>query len=542
MSDSDGKERFKHKDILLLGYEDEENLGLRYIAAYLEKNGVSVGLIPIQQMEKEKLLDLISKTSPRIIGFSMIFQRMLPEFEMLITYLRDNAINCHFTMGGHFPTLEYAKTLDLIPGLDTVIRHEGEVTLLELFNHIDNPDHWSEILGLAYRRDGRVQANAPRPLIKNLDSLPFPTRSKHMRDHRGLGISSLITSRGCIYDCSFCSIHQFYGGAPGEKRRFRSPQNVVEEMLELFDKGTRIFIFKDDDFGMVQPAQKEWISLFTDLLQNSGLAEHIIWRISCRIDEVDRKMLLRLKKAGLGFLYLGIESGNNQGLETCNKHYCVEDIYKSLRIIEEVDVAFEYGFMIFDPYSTLNSIRKDIHFLRDLCKSGKAVVHFTKMFPYVGTAIARRLEEEGRLQGPESSPDYRFNDPRVDLLQEFFSKEFYHILFSGFGLVSRLQFAHFEAVIMQRFFRGQIDVDKHMSDLCTATAIFNESILNAMEKVVDFMESRSEKEIMRDWQHLEREADKLLSMQSSLSQAVDKLISESTSTFRMVPIAFPKTV
>ncbi|TFH46385.1 MAG: B12-binding domain-containing radical SAM protein [ANME-2 cluster archaeon] len=511
-----------HIDILLLGYEDEENLGLRYIAAYLKNNGLSVDIIPIPDLDKQKLLNLILLINPKIIGFSMMFQQMLPEFTGLISFLRKNGIKCHFNMGGHFPTIEYEKTLKIIPELDSIIRHEGELTFLELYNHIDKPEEWFKIKGLAFRRDGRIQVTTPRPLIQDLDNHPFPIRSGPIHAHRGLGILSLITSRGCYYDCSFCSIQEFYRGAPGPRRRSRSPENVVMEMIDLFNAGTRIFIFKDDDFCMNRPSQKQWIRRFVDGLEDSHLRHKILWRISSRIDEIDAEMLEILKNAGLGFLYLGIESGNDKGLETCNKHYKVEKIYETLRILESVDINFEYGFMVFDPESSFSSIKENIYFLNELCKDGRVVVHFTKMTPYVGTQIAQRLEKEGRLEGSESSPDYKFNDSRIDLLETFFNMTFYHILFNG--LVNKLQFAKYDAIIMEKFFKGAYDTKTYKSEVRRLTNIFNESILKTMEMAVDFMERRSEKEILQDWSTLEILADKKLFVHPSISQAIDNLI------------------
>jgi anaerobic magnesium-protoporphyrin IX monomethyl ester cyclase len=513
-----------HNEVLLLGFEDEENLGLRYIAAYLKLNGVSTDIIPIQNFDKSKLLEIIILNSPKIVGFSMIFQRMLPEFAELIVFLRENGVRCHFTMGGHFPTIEYEKTLNLIPGLDSIIRHEGELTLLELYKNISKPEDWSEIRGMAFRNKEHIHATAPRPLIENLDDIPFPVRSDRFQNHRGIGISTLITSRGCYYNCSFCSIHEFYGGAPGKIRRSRSPENVVREMKNLFEKGSRIFIFKDDDFGMSQPRQKQWIERFVHELGDSHLIDKIAWRISCRIDEVDAEMVELLKNAGLMYLYLGIESGCNQGLETFNKHYTVEDIYDTLGILERINMNFEYGFMIFDPDSSLSSLKENMHFLNNLCKDGRAIVHFTKMFPYVGTQITKRLEKEGRLEGPVESPDYKYKDPRMDLLQLFFNKTFYIMLFDKRGLVNKLQYARFDAAIMQRFFNEFVDVKKYQNDINRLTRTFNASALDTMGLIVNFMESRNRKEIWQDWTALEKIVDEELSIHNSISQALDDLI------------------
>ena len=194
------------------------------------------------------------------MGFSLIFQGMFTQFKDLIDRLRDEGIRAHFTMGGHFPTIRLRETLTLMPGLDTVVRHEGEETLLELYEKIDRPDLWPQIKGLAWRRGGKVAASEPRPLIENLDLLPFPVRDAEMKTQMGMPAASILSSRGCNFDCSFCSIRRFYGSAPGPLRRSRSARERRRWRWKLStEKGPAIFDFKDDDFGMKGRSRSRWI-------------------------------------------------------------------------------------------------------------------------------------------------------------------------------------------------------------------------------------------------------------------------------------------
>ncbi|KUK44384.1 MAG: radical SAM protein [Euryarchaeota archaeon] len=511
-------------DVLLVGYEDEENLGLRSMASFLVEKGIDVEILPCQNVSKEGILKQINKRNPKIIGFSLIFQRMIFDFAELIDYLRNNGVKSHFTIGGHFPTLEYEKILELLPGLDTVVRHEGELTLLDLYRHLKSQSQWSEIRGIAYRRNGAIEVTSPRPLIQDLNSLPFPVREDKMRDHRGVGVCSILASRGCYYDCSFCSVQEFYSGAPGPRRRSRSPSNVVKEMEQLFERGARIFIFKDDDFSMKSRTQQRWIDEFSYLLKESGLADQILWRISCRVDEVDRNMLNKLKTVGLDFLYLGIESGCEQGLKTCNKHYGVEDIYKTLDIIESSRINFEYGFMFFDPDTDLGSVKDNISFFETLCKDGRVVVHFTKMFPYVGTQIAHKLRAEGRLEGSIDSPDYRYKDARIDLLEAFFTDAFHKMLFEPEGLVNKLQYAKFDSVILNKFFSDIYDAKNYMKSVSHLTKVSNESILETMRLAADFIDDHDHVGIIKNWYMLKELAEQERYVQDVIGSEVDKLI------------------
>jgi len=490
-------------DVLLIGYEEWENLGLRSIAAFLSKHGVKVRIESCDRRSKEDIFLTICREKPKIVGFSLIFQRMLYEFADLIAYLRHSGVTAHITMGGHFPSIEFRGTLESIPELNSVIRGEGEETLLELFNYLNQPDSWGQIKGLVYRKDGEIVINPPRPLIQNLDNLPYPIRNSQIMTHRGLGICSILASRGCYYNCSFCSIHQFYSESPGPKRRSRSPNNVVREMEQLFyECGIRIFIFEDDDLAMRGRMQRQWVEDFVQELKKKNIADQILWRISCRVDDVNAELLEKMMEVGLMSVYIGIESGNNQGLKTYNKHYTVNDIYKVVDILQNLKLPFEFGFMILNPNSTFTTVKEDITFLKEIGRRGEAIIHFTKMVPYAGTPIAHKLKEEGKLIGTIDSPDYTYEDSRLELLQLFFTQAFHFRNFDNNGLVERLRHAKFDAFVLNKFFQHKYDTQSYSKVVHDLIRKSNEVCLENMSLAVNFMERQSEKEILDNWQFL----------------------------------------
>ncbi len=522
------KRRYSKKnksDIILIGYEEWENLGLRSIAAFLNKHSVKVKILSCDKTSKEDILAVIQKERPRIVGFSLIFQRMLYEFADLIAYLRQNGITAHFTMGGHFPSIEYRGTLKNIPGLNSVIRGEGEVTLLELFRYLNKPDHWKQIKGLAYRCDGKIKVTPPRPLIKDLDNLPYPVRSERVVTHRGLGICSILASRGCYYNCSFCSIHEFYSSSPGPNRRARSPANVVREMEQLFyERNIRIFIFEDDDFLMNSSVCRQWISDFVMGLKKKKISDKILWRISCRIDDVDGELIKKMMEAGLMSVYIGIESGNNQGLKIYNKHYTVDDIYNGIATLQDLKIPFEFGFMILNPYTTFATLKEDIVFLKEIGKSGQAIVHFTKMVPYAGTTIAYRLKKERRLKGTLASPDYTYKDPRLELLQLFFTQAFHFRNFDNNGLVERLRHAKLDSVVLNKFFSHKYDSQLYTEIIQDLIRKSNEVCLEKMSLAVNFMDMQSENEILDNWHFLEYLVQEEKDMELLITSALNSVM------------------
>ena len=140
--------------------------------------------------------------------------------------MRAAGVECHFTMGGHFPSLSYQQTLELVPELDSVVRFEGEMTLLELADAIGTGVEWRRVHGIAHREQGHVVATPARRLLEDLDQLPHPERNYHPKAVLGRNMMPIVASRGCARTCSFCSIHTFYRAAPGKIVRTRRPAAV----------------------------------------------------------------------------------------------------------------------------------------------------------------------------------------------------------------------------------------------------------------------------------------------------------------------------
>jgi radical SAM superfamily enzyme YgiQ (UPF0313 family) len=179
----------------------------------------------------------------------------------LINYLREHGIHCHFCAGGHYPSLKYNEVLQIIPQLDFVVLFEGEYTFLELARSIYVGQDWKHIDGIAYRENSSIIANPLRPLEKDLDNFPLPVRQPLKEYTLGKKYATLLASRGCYYDCSFCSCREFYSRGGGPVKRVRRPEMVVREMELLHEqKDCSIFMFQDDDFPVAHNRGKTWVT------------------------------------------------------------------------------------------------------------------------------------------------------------------------------------------------------------------------------------------------------------------------------------------
>jgi radical SAM superfamily enzyme YgiQ (UPF0313 family) len=492
-------------DAILVGWERQENLGLRHILSYLEGEGYRVRLVPYAPGAEDKVVRAVCEADARLVGFSVIFQYNLRDYGELMKALRKAGVESHFTAGGHYPSLRPENTLREIPELDTVVRFEGELTARELLERLDRPETWGEIQGLTFRRDGEVVVNPARPLIEDLDRLPWPARGEQVQSVRGIPMAPMLASRGCLFDCSFCSIRQFYGQAPGPLRRTRSPEDVAREMRYLFDaRGVRLFLFQDDDFAAKTENQRDWVGRFLLALDRERLTGRIGWKISCRVDDIEPEIMTRCRDRGLLTVYLGVESGSASGLKTLNKHATVEQNLRSMRILKETGVDADMGFMLLDPGSTLESVRENVAFLREVADLGGPPICFVKTLPLAGTAMEKQLAEEGRLTGDPLRPDYRFLDPRLDHYALWITLRFSHRNSAPNGLVETLRIAHFDQLVA-RAFEPEPWTEEYGAKLRRLINHANESAISTLERTLEIVDECPDADsVALAWRYLDR--------------------------------------
>jgi anaerobic magnesium-protoporphyrin IX monomethyl ester cyclase len=211
------------RPILLIGFPHQGNLGIGYLAATLKQHGYSVFTCDVEA-EPETIVRRALELDPMIIGFSLIFQFYIPQYRRLICMLRDAGIDCHFTMGGHFSSLSYQRNLELLPELDSIVRFEGEMTLLELADRIGMGREWKDVQGIAYLQDTECRTTPMRPLVDDLDRLPYPDRDFEPETALGRKAMPLLASRGCARTC-FVLFHSDL--LPRRSRKNRSRQKTL---------------------------------------------------------------------------------------------------------------------------------------------------------------------------------------------------------------------------------------------------------------------------------------------------------------------------
>jgi anaerobic magnesium-protoporphyrin IX monomethyl ester cyclase len=482
-----GRERNTSRGVVLIGFKRQGNLGLGYLAAALEEQGYDVEVVDFEE-SAESILATVRREEPILVGFSLIFQFHVHRFEALARYLRAGGVDCHFTMGGHFPSLSSAETLQLVPQLDSVVRFEGELTLLELVDLLGLGRDWHSVEGVAYLDGGELVVTTARPLLADLDELPHPHRTVEMRAVLGRGAAQLIASRGCARTCSFCSIHMFYRLAPGKVVRTRRPAEVARELRMLYEEqGATVFLFQDDDFPIFGPAWHRWTRELLVEIRAQDLVGRILWKINCRADAVDPELLGEMRDTGLYLVYMGLESGSDEGLRTLHKQTTVEQNIRAVDNLKQLGILFDFGFMMLDPSSTFESILENVAFLRRIVGDGYAAAEFCRMIPYDGTPIKDELAAAGRLRGDVCNPDYDFLDPR---LEAFFREVNEALNMTGWihgldALSPQLKFAWNEFAVLDRLHPSLPGLGGYRETLRQITQASNAVLFEVVEELVD---------------------------------------------------------
>jgi radical SAM superfamily enzyme YgiQ (UPF0313 family) len=295
-------------------------------------------------------------------------------------------------IGGPHPSADAENVLIDHPGIDFVVRGEGEITTVEIIDNYRNGAPSESILGMAYRQNGKVVINSNRPLINNLDDIPSPARhlidsDKYYYPLRGHGmekVATMITSRGCPYHCIFCySMH-------GHQVRYRSISNVIQELKSIIDiYGIRYFIFHDECFTL----SKNRVMEFCNEVLNRKL--DIRWFCFTRGDAVDQEMADRMAEAGCVKISLGVESGSQAMLERVGKRTQLDKIERAFRILRRAGIETRGSFIIGLPGEDTQSIQQTIEYAKSL-----DMYHFGLNIatPYPGTKMWEMAEAQDGIR------------------------------------------------------------------------------------------------------------------------------------------------
>lgn len=404
----------------VLSVDREFDLGTAYLAAALRRQGYAVEIIDasLEELSLSQTMARIQGSPARVIGFSVWLHRLVAASEVLIAELRSAGVTSHITVGSHSPTFLYKELLRHNLGLDSVVCGEGEWTLLELVERVCRGKPLNDIAGLAVRENGEVTLKV-RPAVCELDDLAPPALDylPHIKQ-RGQ-FMSILTSRGCYGRCTFCSTSPFYRAGGGKPWRAHSPERVLSEIAALHAQGIRHFGWRDDNFIGPGRAGRERARQIAELLLKNKL--QISFYLACRVDDVDRELFALLKEAGLKRVFLGVESFSARRLAAFNKLVTVEENYRAMQVLGELQIPYTLGYIMLAHDTTwaeyresstrLAQVQRTVPGAADALQDAYGAV---EVLP--GTDIAEQLRGAKKLRGDHRAYGYRFQDPRVRLL------------------------------------------------------------------------------------------------------------------------------
>jgi len=363
---------------------DQIPLGLEYIAAYIEDSVDEVHIVDME-MEQRSFPHLLDLYRPDLVGITMSATEHNEGLRLAEIAKRKGIAT---VVGGYHPT-SVPDLLLSYPQIDMVVRGEGELTMRELLEK-GSPEG---VLGVSHKDGAKVVRNIDRPLIKDLDSLPFPAR--HLRQYsykannRKTEYDVLLTSRGCYGRCTFCCEPAMSNG----HFRVRSPENVVEEILEIarYHGGRRVSVIIADPNFMGIPSRVERLC---DLLQPHGLDMDFCALV--RPDSMARHPKIVEKMCEVGILYfeMGIESPNSKDLESTRKGISTNIHREAVWNIRRNGGGAGGTFVIGLPDQTEDEIKYFPVYAREI---GMTAAAFGIVTPFPGTEFYRELDKKGLI-------------------------------------------------------------------------------------------------------------------------------------------------
>ena len=366
-------------------------LGIAYLGAVAEQAGHEVNVIDCQaeHLTVEGFKDRISQQSSDVIGVTST-TLLYNQAKRILTAAKEAHPNATTMIGGSHVTFWDENALNECPAIDVIVRREGETTFTELLQRKENNQSFADVLGITIRGpNGAIIRNEDRPFLNDLDRLPSPAYHLLPIDafHRmGKTIFPLVTSRGCVQWCDFCSTVRMFGRG----YRVRNPHKVVDEMEMLHNKyGESQFTFYDDAFTI---NRNHTIAMCQDILDRKLKVE---WDCETRVDAVDKELLEIMHKAGCITVWFGVESGSTRILEKMHKKINREQVKEAFKMAQKTGLMTIASAVIGFPGETEETAWETINFINSLNPDDIGCYIAT---PYPGTPMYDEVVKNGWLR------------------------------------------------------------------------------------------------------------------------------------------------
>ena len=360
-------------------------LGILYLSAYLEAQGVDNQVYDTTFSSKEKFRHYLLEHRPTVIGLYVNLMTKLNGLE-IIQFIRTHLPESHIVLGG--PEVRYSAENFLRQGAHVVVIGEGETTMLEIVNHFKTPGRdLAAIQGIAFLQENKFIQTPEREKLKNLDELPVPNRRKidlslylnAWKKAHGKSAVSVSTMRGCPYTCKWCSRAVY-----GLSYRRRSAEQVAGE-LALIKKeyNPDSLWFVDDVFTI----SHKWLREFSEALKKKGI--YIPYECITRADRMNEEVIQLLKETGCFRVWIGAESGSQKVIDLMDRRVDVNTVREMIRLSKKYGIESGTFIMLGYPGETEEDIEETIHHLKE---SDPDHFTITIAYPIKGTELYQEVE------------------------------------------------------------------------------------------------------------------------------------------------------
>jgi radical SAM superfamily enzyme YgiQ (UPF0313 family) len=378
-------------------------LGTLYVASSLVRAGHEVRFLNGAFLSHAAILEELSRFRPEWAGiYATTFG--WPRAERTARDIKERLPGAFVCAGGPYPVAAQDRCLAGGPAFDAAVTGEGERTVVEMVERLGRGQGLSGVLGVVFREGAEVRVNPPRPLLTDLDALPFPDRTllgdanlylPPPATYRRKPVAVVLTSRGCNRRCIYCF------QLDRERRsgvRYRSVENVIAEIELCLRQGFREIKFIDDTLA----EDRQRAMRLAREIRRRGL--DFTWFASACVNQVDRELLLAFKEAGCWAMLFGVESGVQKNLNTLRKGTTLAQVRDAVRWAKEVGLKVQTTFMFGIPGETAEEAQRTIDFA---CELGADVASFHAIAPFPGTHLHDHASEYGTLSGDLSDFTYQ---------------------------------------------------------------------------------------------------------------------------------------
>ncbi len=354
-------------------------LGLAYLASIAREKGFDARIVDslAENLTYSDVEKIIKQYSPDIIGITSTTS-MIPDAYAVAKMAKNISKDIVTIIGGPHVTFVPELTLQESPEIDYVVKGEGEIAFSGILDVLTKKKEKRDVLGIAYRKENGIMNNPPQPLIKDVDIIPEPSwdllpMEKYEIDNVQFG--TIMTSRGCPYNCIFCSSSLQFG----KQWRGHSVERVIDELKTLrYKYNKREIEFLDDTFTLNMKRALE----LTERIYKEGI--DIRWSGSARVNLFNEEIAKNMKKAGAHTVYFGIESGSQATLDFIGKNITLEMAKSSVAKANKAGLHTLGSFIIGFPDDTVKDVKTTIKFSKNV---GVTVAQFTIATPYPGTRL-----------------------------------------------------------------------------------------------------------------------------------------------------------